>query len=134
MSFILGIIGVLGMIGAVASSGVDAGLHADQIRTQIQSVQDRTADLSGKFDSVITTGMKWSAELQQEMQNNIELLGQHTAQIKVARENLAIQKRKIQMFGVIFITYIFFLLLFHRFGILDAMMNGIVKLVVAPFK
>ena len=123
-------IGVAGMLGNVASSGMDAGENASQLRTQIQNIQAQTATLKEKFNSVISQETKLDEQMKMDIVNNIDEIAKTSATARVAKRNYEKQYRQIQITGVVFVIAIFFLLLLKRLGLLDALE----ELLKAPFK
>lgn len=122
-------VGVAGMIGNVTSAGVNAGMSANNLRDEIKNIADRTADLQSKFNSIIKATSNQVTVMNAEITDNLDSIYKSHLSLHKLQENFIVQRRKIQMTGVIFILSIFFLLLLKLTGIVDSLND----LIMSPF-
>jgi len=123
-------IGILMLGGAIVSPGIDAATSSQNISDQIDGVVSQTQKYKDAFNSVITNEMKLDDKIKTDITNMIDERGKLLAGINMEREKFQVKTKTIQLFGVIFITYIFFLLLMKQFGIKDIIKN----VFSAPFR
>ena len=127
---IIGGIMMLGMGIGVAMDGYDAEQSSKELRIQIAAVQQKSIEWEDKYaeimkaDYVIEAG---NVSIIKGILNQYNILAN---QIKVEKANYNVIFKKIQLWGIIFVTSIFFLLLLKQFGLLGPLK----KVIMMPFK
>jgi len=130
MEAILGIVGIAGMIGTVGTAGFDAGKSTDDLRKQIKDIKAHTATLKEKWETAIKAATALDQQEKDDIVTIIDQMEQTSAKARVAKRQFDQEYRKIQMYGIIFIVIIFFLLLLKHTGISDALQD----LILSPFQ
>lgn len=125
-----GIIGVIGMGVGVGMSGYDAAASTTALKREIKTIKQNTEDIKQQYQAVIDNGNILTDTMKNKMMNNLDAIQSATSATAVARADFSKKKRSIEMFGIIFIVYIFFLFLLKEFGIATA----IEDMILSPFR
>lgn len=127
MAFLLPYMGsiIMGGIfaGTIAQQGVDAGENADNLRKNIQLTNEKTKIMQNAFDKVIKGDAKLEGQMENDINNGIDQIGQAQAQMAIDKRNFDDKYKKIQVTGVVFVVTLFFLLLLKKSGLLDWLFN-----------
>ena len=124
------IMGIVGMVGAVAASGIQSGEQSANIRKNIGDVEESTRkwkDMYAKLDTGIEDA---SGQLQNACTDLQQEYGAIMTKLDVNREAHSESLKKTQMYGVIFISVIFFALLLKQFKLL----GPLIELLMIPEK
>ena len=125
-------VGVAGMVGTIGSSAVDGAANADKLRQNIKDIETKTANLKSRFDEVISEAVQYDSDIEREMRETVDSIGQIKAEMVVTKDNFLKCKQRIETIGVTFLVYLFTILLLKRIGILDGFAHTFYSLAFAP--
>ena len=110
-----------GMFAGVGMGGMDAQDSAQGIRDQINAISDRTTNLKSKFSSYTKTNAADRAQMNIEITSLLDSITQSNAALQINQTDYTATLKRIQMYGIIFVVCLFFMLLLKRVGIFDAL-------------
>lgn len=126
MAFIgpmLGVIGGLGMLFNLGKSGVDAQIHAADIRNQIQQVTDKNKSIQEQYAELAKGVVDNEEAIAGQIQSLNDEYNLISSKLRASQANFATSFKKIQLVGIIFIIVVFALLLLKQFGLLDVIIH-----------
>ena len=126
MNIALGIIGVFGMLGGVISSGVDSGKQSGQIRDQIDQIHQQTVALKTEWERALGEQQKMEAIIQSTFPHTLDEMAKLQDKLRTSKAQFVRTNRTIKLFGIGFISVLFFILLMKRYGI-SAWLNSLIK-------
>lgn len=126
MEAALGIIGVAGMLGGVVSSGIDSGKQSGQIRDQIDQVHQQTVALKTEWESALGHQQNMEAIIQSKFPQTLDEMAKLQDKLRTSKAQFVRTNRTIKLFGIGFISVLFFILLMKRYGI-SAWLNSLIK-------
>jgi len=110
-----------GMFAGVGMGGMDAQDSAQGIRDQINAISDRTTNLKSKFSSYTKTNAADRAQMNIEITSLLDSITQSNAALQINQTDYTATLKRIQMYGIIFVVCLFFMLLLKRMGIFVAL-------------
>lgn len=110
-----------GMFAGVGMGGMDAQDSAQGIRDQINAISDRTTNLKSKFSSYTKTNATDRAQMNIEITSLLDSITQSNAALQINQTDYTATLKRIQMYGIIFVVCLFFMLLLKRMGIFVAL-------------
>jgi septal ring factor EnvC (AmiA/AmiB activator) len=111
--------GITQMAVGVIKPSLDAAISSKSIQDKIDEVNKETDDLKSRFKSLNDDIAKFDQALQDQITANVNNISQLHALIHVEQNNINSSQKQIQMFGIIFICFIFFALLIKEFDLLS---------------
>lgn len=122
---IMGGMALFSMAASVTNSGIDAGKNADSLKEKIKNVNATTKSLENRWNSVIQNNEKFDLELKGQMRQDLDQLKQLSDQCINNKQLFDKNYRNIQIAGVLFVVFIFFILILKEVGIIDDIQNGL---------
>lgn len=124
-AMIMGGMALFSMAASVTNSGIDAGKNADSLKEKIKNVNATTKSLENRWNSVIQNNEKFDLELKGQMRQDLDQLKQLSDQCINNKQLFDKNYRNIQIAGVLFVVFIFFILILKEVGIIDDIQNGL---------
>lgn len=119
MAAILFYLGVTQMFVGVINPSIEAAKESQGIQDKINQINNETKDIQDRFDAINNEVAKIDQSLRTDVQDKINNISKMHAQIYEAKNQINSSEKKIQMFGIIFICFIFFALLVREFDLLS---------------
>ena len=116
-SSVFGIIGMVGMVGSVTASGVNSAIISNNIRKQIDAINQQNEDWKNKYTDIMNANYVLDEKMLKATRDALDNYLKLQAQINITIDSYSKQYRSIQINGIIFVTIIFFLLIFKQFGL-----------------
>lgn len=122
---IMGGMALFSMAASVTNSGIDAGKNADTLKEKIKNVNDTTKSLEDRWNSVIKENAKFEGDLQLQMKQDLDKIKQLSDECITNKQLFDKNYRNIQIAGVLFVVFIFFILILKEVGVIDAIQDGL---------
>lgn len=110
-------LGIIQLGVGVIKPSIDNATQSQSIKDNIQEINKQSDDLKKQFEQLNSDISKFNQELSDQITNNINTISKLHAQIYLAQNEINSGQKKIQMYGIIFICFIFFALLVKQFNI-----------------
>ena len=124
-AMIMGGMALFSMAASVTNSGIDAGKNADTLKEKIKNVNDTTKSLEDRWNSVIKENAKFEGDLQLQMKQDLDKIKQLSDECITNKQLFDKNYRNIQIAGVLFVVFIFFILILKEVGVIDAIQDGL---------
>ena len=122
---IMGGMALFSMAASVTNSGIDAGKNADSLKEKIKNVNATTKSLENRWNSVIKGNEKFKGELENKMTEDLKQIQQLSDECITNKQLFDKNYRNIQIAGVLFVVFIFFILILKEVGVIDAIQDGL---------
>ena len=117
MSEILLGLGIIQMIAGIIKPSIDAGLYSESIQKNIDQTKEETENIKEQYAKLSLDIKKFDVELKTNIQNKLNTISKLHAEINEYQSKIQDTKKKIQMFGIIFIVTIFFSFIIKEFDL-----------------
>jgi len=124
-AMIMGGMALFSMAASVTNSGIDAGENADTLKEKIKNVNDTTKSLENRWNSVIKDNAKFTKELESQMRDDLDQIQKLSDECITNKQLFDKNYKNIQIAGVLFVVFIFFILILKEVGIIDAIQDGL---------
>lgn len=126
----IGIVLLGGMGVGIGMDGVNASKQSKNIRDQISDVEGESKKWEDRYTTIMRNDYRIEAEDTNYIRSLVENYNVLANQIKVQRDAYNVTFKKIQLWGIIFVTSIFFMLLLKQFKLLGPLL----EIIEMPFK
>ena len=124
-AMIMGGMALFSMAASVTNSGIDAGKNVDSLKEKIKNVNTTTKNLENRWNSVIKGNEKFKGELENKMTEDLKQIQQLSDECITNKQLFDKNYRNIQIAGVLFVVFIFFILILKEVGVIDAIQDGL---------
>lgn len=122
---IMGGMALFSMAASVTNSGIDAGKNADSLKEKINNVNATTKSLEDRWNSVIKDNEKFTQELQNQMRDDLDQIQKLSDECITNKQLFDKNYKNIQIAGVLFVVFIFFILILKEVGVIDSIQDGL---------
>jgi hypothetical protein len=119
-SGIMGAIGLIGMLANTVNAGAQSTKNMPGIQEAIVNIKKQSAGIKAQFTEAIKGDAQNNLNAQNAIDSSNKSILQSQAMLKEALETNKIVVRKIQIGGVVFLGWLFFMLLLERVGVIKA--------------
>jgi hypothetical protein len=126
MALFEAIIGMAGMAGAMSiGQGVTSAMNAKKMCQSLDGWNKQTATITEKYNQLLTTITKMNVDYLHEIGNDLDALNLLKTKLDVNRKLFNGTKRLQQIYGILTVTLVFFVLLLKYFNF-----NALIKSVI----
>jgi hypothetical protein len=110
------VIGVGMALFSMGKGGMDMCNHADQLRTNITNLQEKSTTMKKTYNNIINDEETETINIQNYVQKELDDMQQLTADITVANFNHQKAVKQIEIIGMVWVSVIVLLLFLKRIG------------------
>ncbi len=112
-------IGITQMVVGVIKPSIDAAVYSEAIQKNIAQTKEETENIKEQYSKLSQDIKKFDVELKNDIQNKLNTISKLHAEINEYQSQIQDTKKKIQMFGIIFIVTIFFSFIIKEFDLFN---------------
>lgn len=110
-------------LATIGLAGNDAAKNSQSVKDSIANSIAQKQQWQDKYNNLIKSGAKDMASMQAEHTILVNEANKLTSELKASQDLFTASYKTLQMYGIIMVSGIFFILLLKKFGLLDALDN-----------